>query len=133
MDRLKKISEYLRRRRIGWLAAGLLAAGVAVAQQASPPAQTNPPAQAAPQVPSTPPSQAAPPAQATPSAQAAPPAGQSGKATPEQNKPEHLVTEKEAKELFRSVDKITRFASKETKLPIRDQVKRELVNRDQVE
>ena len=138
MDRLKRISEHLRRWGIGWLAVGLLAAGVALGQQASPPAQvppaqTNPPAQAAPQVPSTPPSQAAPPAQATPSAQAAPPAGQSGKATPEQNKPEHLVTEKEAKELFRSVDKITKFASKETKLPIRDQVKRELVNRDQVE
>src|SRR5581483_11781928 len=138
MDRLKEITEYLRRWGIGWLAVGLLAAGVAVAQQASPPAQVppaqaNPPTQSAPQVPSTPPSQTAPQARPAPSTQAAPPAGQSGKATPEQNKPEHLVTEKEAKELFRSVDKITKFASKETKLPIRDQVKRELVNRDQVE
>ena len=122
-----------------------LAASVAVGQQAPPatqvqPAQPKPSTQANPSVQSKPPAQSNPPAQsdrpsppATPPAQAAPPSAKGSPGHSEENKPEHLVTEKEAKELFRSVDKITKFASKETKLPIREQVKREMVNRDQVE
>lgn len=141
MARSTEVLECLWRRGIGWIAAALLTAGVAGGQQAPPAAQppeANPPAQANPSVQPKPPVQSNPPAQsdrpnATPPAQTAPPAAKGSQGSAEENKPEHLVTEKEAKELFRSVDKITKFASKETKLPIREQVKREMVNRDQVE
>jgi hypothetical protein len=46
--------------------------------------------------------------------------------------PEHKISDAEAKELFRSVDEILKFASKETALPQRQEVKRRLVNRDEV-
>lgn len=128
------------KRGFGWLLALVLAASMAVAQQT--PSTPNP----------APPPQTAPPAiQSTPS-QAQKPAGDTAKPAPDTKNnagsaapkipdaqgtkppaPEHLVTEKEARELFRSVDRILKFASKETKLPVREQVKRELVNRDQVE
>ncbi|MGZ4875711.1 MAG: hypothetical protein ACXV5R_11120 [Candidatus Angelobacter sp.] len=45
----------------------------------------------------------------------------------------HLITPAEAKELFRSVDEILHFASKDTGLPIRKKVKRTIVSRPQVE
>jgi len=42
------------------------------------------------------------------------------------------ITPEEAQELFRSVDEILNFVSKDTKLPIKSTVKRELVGREQV-
>jgi hypothetical protein len=45
----------------------------------------------------------------------------------------HQITSAEAKELFRSVDEILRFASKDTGLPIKKKVKRTIVSRPQVE
>jgi hypothetical protein len=45
----------------------------------------------------------------------------------------HQITPAEAKELFRSVDEILRFASKDTGLPIKKKVKRTIVSREQVE
>jgi hypothetical protein len=42
------------------------------------------------------------------------------------------ITPEQAQELFRSVDEILNFASKDTKLPIKNSVKRELAGRDQV-
>ena len=69
---------------------------------------------------------------------AAPPAQPSG--TPSPNRVEvepvetiHQITPAEAKELFRSVDEILRFASKDTGLPIKKKVKRTIVSRPQVE
>lgn len=50
--------------------------------------------------------------------------------TPEQ---EHIVTDQEAKELFKSVDEILDFASKDTLLPIKHPVKKAMVSREQVE
>ena len=41
--------------------------------------------------------------------------------------------EQEAKELFKSVDEILEFASRETKLPIKEEVKRRLVERSEVQ
>ncbi len=46
---------------------------------------------------------------------------------------DHIITPAEAKELFQSVDEILRFASKDTGLPIKKQVKRTIVSRAQVE
>jgi hypothetical protein len=46
---------------------------------------------------------------------------------------DHQITPAEAKELFRSVDEILRFASKDTGLPIKKKVKRTIVSRAQVE
>jgi hypothetical protein len=45
---------------------------------------------------------------------------------------EQKISPKEAEELFRSVDEILQFASKDTELPIEHPVKRQLVGRDQV-
>ncbi len=45
---------------------------------------------------------------------------------------EHHVTEAEAKELFRSVDDLLKFASERTGLPIRHSVKKKLATRDEV-
>lgn len=49
-------------------------------------------------------------------------------AAPEEKK----ISPQEAEELFRSVDEILRFASKDTSFPIKHQVKRRLVGRDEV-
>ena len=46
--------------------------------------------------------------------------------------PQTKITPEEAQELFRSVDEILNFASKDTKLPIKNPVKRALAARDQV-
>ncbi|MGH9504906.1 MAG: hypothetical protein ACRD20_18800 [Terriglobales bacterium] len=46
---------------------------------------------------------------------------------------EQKISPQEAEKLFRSVDEILQFASKDTLFPIRHQVKRQLVSRDQVE
>ena len=47
--------------------------------------------------------------------------------------PEKIVSPKEAKELFRSVDEILQFASQDTDLPIKHNVKRKLANRNEVQ
>jgi hypothetical protein len=47
-------------------------------------------------------------------------------------KAEQKISPKEAEELFRDVDQIMQFASKETGLPIKKEVKRRLVSRDEV-
>jgi len=54
----------------------------------------------------------------------------SGQASQQQ---EQKISPKEAGELFRSVDEILQFASKDTDLPIKHEVKRRLVSRDEVE
>lgn len=46
--------------------------------------------------------------------------------------PEKKISPQEAQELFRSVDEILKFVSKDTALPIHDDVKRRLVDRDEV-
>src|SRR5579872_3291389 len=50
--------------------------------------------------------------------------------TPEK---EHKITPEEAKELFKSVDQILRFASQDTLLPFKHPVKKAMVSRDEVE
>jgi hypothetical protein len=57
-----------------------------------------------------------------------PPAGGNVSGTPET-----VISPKEAKELFRSVDEILQFASQDTDLPIKHRVKRKLAKRDQVQ
>jgi len=47
--------------------------------------------------------------------------------------PETIVSSKQAKELFRSVDEILQFASQDTGLPIERKVKRRLANRAEVQ
>ncbi len=62
----------------------------------------------------------------------------SGSQSAQAQKPEPLpepqtkITPEQAQELFRSVDDILNFASKDTKLPIKNPVKRELAGREQV-
>jgi hypothetical protein len=61
---------------------------------------------------------------------------QQGSATAQssgQPEPETRITKAQAKELFRSVDVILRFASQDTNLPIERQVKRNLITRESVE
>jgi hypothetical protein len=59
------------------------------------------------------------------------PAGEGARAT--QATPETIVSPKEAKKLFRSVDEILEFASQDTDLPIKHKVKRRLAKRDEVQ
>ena len=56
------------------------------------------------------------------------PAGEGARATQET-----IVSSKEAKQLFRSVDEILQFASEDTGLPIKHKVKRRLAKRDEVQ
>src|ERR1019366_3873792 len=56
------------------------------------------------------------------------PAGEGARPTQET-----IVSPKEAKELFRSVDEILQFASEDTGLPIKHKVKRRLTKRDEVQ
>jgi hypothetical protein len=58
------------------------------------------------------------------------PAGEGARATQE---PEKIISPEEAKELFKSVDEILEFASQDTKLPIKEEVKRRLVARSEVQ
>jgi len=55
-----------------------------------------------------------------------------GPVTSVPSRPEKKISPQEAERLFRSVDEILKFASKETELPIKAEVKRELVDRDAV-
>lgn len=50
----------------------------------------------------------------------------------EQSEPEHHIGEAEARELFRSVDEILKFASERTGLPIQHPVKKKLATREEV-
>jgi hypothetical protein len=59
------------------------------------------------------------------------PAGEGARATPATQ--ETIVSSKEAKELFRSVDEILKFASQDTGLPIKHNVKRRLTKRNEVQ
>jgi len=52
---------------------------------------------------------------------------------PETSHAETIVSPKEAKELFKSVDEILKFAGDDTGLPIKHEVKRKLVKRDEVQ
>ncbi|HLB89470.1 MAG TPA: hypothetical protein VJK29_17580, partial [Terriglobales bacterium] len=87
-----------------WLV--LLLAASLGAQQPSAPPQSSPPA--APQEPKT--------------------AGEGDARITQEQK----ISPQDAEELFRSVDEILQFASKDTTLPIKHEVKRKLVSRDEV-
>jgi hypothetical protein len=52
--------------------------------------------------------------------------------TPQAAAPEHHLSKAEAEELFKSVDEILAFVSKDTGLPIKEPVKRKLVTREEV-
>jgi hypothetical protein len=51
---------------------------------------------------------------------------------PDKKKPEHKISDKEAKQLFADVDEILKFVSKDTGLPIKHPVKRALASREEV-
>ncbi len=99
--------------------AALLLAGVAWTQTAQPqsPPDNNPSQPSAAENQSQSPAGVAP---STPAQAAAP-------------QKEQIISPKEAKELFRSVDAILQFASADTGLPIDDEVKRRLASRKEVE
>jgi hypothetical protein len=90
-------------------------------------------AQPSPQPSPPPPAQPSPSPQASPTPQSAPSAQPSHRLEVEPVEKDHIITPAEAKELFRSVDEILRFASKDTGLPIKKKVKRTIVSRPQVE
>jgi len=75
--------------------------------------------------PSTPPAQQS---QAPPGSAA----NNADKAAKAPQKPEKKISPKEAQALFRSVDQILQFDSKDTGLPIKHEVKRQLASREQV-
>jgi hypothetical protein len=54
-------------------------------------------------------------------------------AAPQKPPEEQKISPQEAEELFRSVDRILQFASKDTLFPIKHEVKRRLVSREEVE
>jgi hypothetical protein len=60
------------------------------------------------------------------------PAPDQGNKTTTAPPPEQKISPKEAEELFRDVDQIMQFASKDTGLPVKKEVKRRLVSRDEV-
>ena len=61
------------------------------------------------------------------------PAGEGTRATQEHPAQEQKISPQEADKLFHSVDEILQFASKDTLFPIKREVKRQLVSRDEVE
>jgi hypothetical protein len=96
------------------------------------PQPTTPPPVASPQ--QTPPAASSPTPQTVP--QPEPSATPSHRLEVEPVEPvekDHQITPAEAKELFRSVDEVLHFASKDTGLPIKKKVKRTIVSRAQVE
>src|SRR5690349_19737164 len=58
--------------------------------------------------------------------------GSAASAQPEKSQPEK-ISPQEAEELFRSVDQVLHFSSQDTGLPIKNEVKRRLVDRQEVE
>ncbi len=127
----------MRKRSFILLLAGLvffLPLGFAQTTQPTTQLTAPPPASASQQPPPADPSptpQAAPSPQPAPSAQ--PQGTPSHRLEVEPVEKVHQITPEEAKELFRSVDEILRFASKDTGLPIKKKVKRTIVSRPQVE
>jgi hypothetical protein len=119
------------------LALLFLSAGLLYSQGNQPgPPQASPAPSPAPTIvtpsqPSSPPVPSAAPQQPAPQPQ--PSATPSHRLEIEPVEKEHIITAAEAKELFRSVDEILRFASKDTGLPIKKKVKRTIVSRAQVE
>lgn len=93
------------------------------------PQSTAPPPAASPQ--QTPPAASSPTPQTAP--QPEPSATPSHRLEVEPVEKDHQITPAEAKELFRSVDEVLHFASKDTGLPIKKKVKRTIVSRAQVE
>ena len=65
--------------------------------------------------------------------QLAPSSTVSGRRNAEKPSSEQTVSSQEAKELFRSVDELLKFASDDTGLPIKHEVKRKLADRKEVE
>jgi hypothetical protein len=74
-----------------------------------------------------------PPSQSQPSQSQSQPTQSQPAAGDDASAPETVVSPKEGKELFRSVDEILRFASQDTDLPIKHEVKRRLAKRDEVQ
>jgi hypothetical protein len=106
------------------------------AQTSQSTAPTAPPPTAVPQQTATPsPSpQSSPTPQTVPSAQPSATPSHRLEVEPIEKEPkDHIITPAEAKELFRSVDEILHFASKDTGFPIKKKVKRTIVSRQQVE
>src|SRR5664279_1931731 len=58
---------------------------------------------------------------------------QQSKSQASSSKQESVISSKEGKDLFRSVDEILKFASDDTGLPIKHEVKRRLAKRDEVQ
>jgi hypothetical protein len=99
-------------------------------QQQQPPAS---PAQPQTTQPSGSETQQVPGAGATVQDQQQPSAQQGADQSSDQPEPESHITKQQAKDLFRSVDEILDFVSKDTGLPIEHKVKRNLITREQVE
>lgn len=55
------------------------------------------------------------------------------KAAADKSAPEKVISPQEAKDLFRSVDELMKFASDDTGLPIKHEVKRKLASREEVQ
>lgn len=122
----------MRKLWIAWLLAALLFfSPFGFAQTASPSAT---PASTPQQSPSSVAQQPSPTPQSVPSAQpSATPSHRLEVEPIEKETKDHIITPAEAKELFRSVDEILHFASKDTGFPIKKKVKRTIVSRQQVE
>lgn len=73
------------------------------------------------------------PAQPPPQTQPAAPVQQKASAEAAGTTAERKISPKEAEELFRSVDEIVKFASQDTGLPIKQEVKKRLTSRNEVE
>jgi len=82
--------------------------------------------------PETPAGEAGHPTQPTPPSQT-PDAQTPDKQTATPPSPEKIISPSEAKDLFRSVDELLKFASGDTGLPIKHEVKRKLTDRQEVE
>jgi hypothetical protein len=106
----------------GWIVLGLLVLGwTDMARSQGQPA----PAQAV----TPPPSQGTTSPQSPPASPAAPDKTQDNPAAADSEK---KISPRAAEELFRSIDEILKFVSSDTSLPIRENVKKRLVDRDQV-
>lgn len=113
-----------------FLASFFLLVSVGAAQNPQPAPPENPPAQA-PSPGVQPPVTNAPQASPSPSASPRVPRSRVEIEVPEEEN--HKLTPVEAKELLQSVDEVLRFVSKDTLLPIKHDVKKKIVSREQVE
>lgn len=110
----------MHQRRFTWTMALTLLAALSVAAQTTPaePGQAPPPPAAQTQQQTQP---------------AAPPQSQPESPSPKTATPPTRITPQQAKELFASVGQILQFASDDSKLPIKHEVKSKLITREQVE